>query len=1443
MAVFIVVYFRWSGSDQSCLILKQVIPHFCLHHVHFFLSTGKVPDYSRALHTEASLLVYFLFILLVPASVTGYTNVIVSSNGSDLDSCVNDIKGCKNLTFALEYLSKADPRFPLSALIVPGQYQLEAGILFKNIEQRITLTGDGGLANIVCNNETYENPQDTGLAFVGSTNIDIINITLSGCGLEHDSTTVLNETFVTFNVSLYFESCFNVKLTSVTVRDSIGVGIQFYATIGTVEIHGCTIASNPAYPDEGYIGGGLLIEFPYCMPGNISSCGDVHSDAISNSHYGIADTSFEDNRAHNLSIEQRFVLLFGKNYDAFGYGGGLSIVFKGNASNNVFDIINCQWIDNTAVFGGGLYVNLQDNAYNNIVALSGFNVFTGNRAIKSGGGALFAYLFSPFTSDLVPSNNKFIINQTSFTNNSADARGGGTFYLTPRQLPNGTADDLNQLIISDCIWKGNKGRLGSAIDMSIFHTDSEGTIHDVVFKNCSFISNIIVISQSTGRGSIIGAGAMYIDTVPVVFNKSVTFQDNHFGTALVVSVSKVSFMPNTIAEFINNAGMNGGAIALHSSAFIEISHNTSFLFEGNKARNRGGAIYAESFGTSLEKTSLECLIRYKNVTVVPSKWSTTFNFSNNTANRRNNSIYASTIKPCALLSGYTDDINERLMDVFCWNEEEDSVWEYNSNRSQSACMSQIQTDIASFNPEKSDRVINVRPGKQAKLKIQPLNDQNSNVSEYIYHVYSQNEKVKIHNDYYYISDDTVFVYPTSKNNNVEGMILVEAVQQNIVQFDLKVVFDDCYPGLTKKSTTEHPYLQCTCSPHTKAGVFSCNNETFTAELLQGYWIGNYKGELMYGHCISCKTPNHARQVPVHITLNQTLDEFHGNYCTSQSGGVLCNQCKDGYAPAISYDKFKCVKCTHTVDPAGVSIFLICDVLIPLCYLIAVYIFDVPLTSGLFHGPILLCQLVSSIVLLDGGGIIAFNSLYDSSGADKLQRAYTGLYDSFNLYFARSLQETHCFSKHVTKFVTVIAINYVAALVPLFLVILAALVHYCSRTCCKCCMCLCNTSCKPNCRSDRGCYKYIATFYDSRKNKANFLATAIMLSYTNVAVITSYLLTFVALIKTETGKVKYVLYLDGTVDFLGKYHLPYFVFACVFGLTYLLIVPIFLFFYRPNNPKKNGGFLNHLLGQFQNEFRTKREIDPDQDGKYKAIINSKKMKVEIKLETWHLCTNTCFYFCKFRCTRHFNVYFITRFEPGNYQWFSGVLFFIRLLMVVPFIFAWNAFILLFFQFIICITYAIAVVWFHPYKRMQENGVTPKKIDPNIIEASSMLLLSLLIALSLYQYAYTLADVPLSKWAFILQGILVWIPLVWIAIVYCRLFYLRNWDTLRQWFSKVCCCCRRCCVVRDRDNEERQPLANNFGIHGSVNTRATELSYSHGFKNSGACNNESDRDSHA
>ena len=1348
-----------------------------------------------------------VFFVNTPLVVLAETVIYVSNNCSQPSMP----QPCYDFTRGLQALSEPH-QSSFTAYIYPGQYSLEAGIVYFDVFN-ITIEAHDGLADIDCSEGSAD---EAGLSFINSTMITIRNLSFSGCGIEHNSTTPSTSgDFVPFNATLYFERCVDVTIQSVTVKESLGVGVQFYATTGTVTISDSTIANNPLNPEEGSIGGGLLIEFPLFLPDERSPFG-VPPEPVSYSTYDISDCNFTSNQAINAPFKERSGLPFGRHYSAFGYGGGLSVIFRGYSNNNLIQISSCQWLHNEAVYGGGLYVGVLDNSYDNSVILTGFNVFTGNEAIKSGGGAVFAYLFSHETSPILidpePNGNRFTVNGAHFTGNRASARGGGMFYLTSRQSLTGTIQNLNQLTISDCVWEGNKGQLGSGLDLSILHSISEGTIHDVVLSNCSFLSNVVAHPNSEkGSVSTLGSGAMYVDAVPMIFDKLVTFCDNHDETALVVLRTKISFNSNTTAVFANNSGNNGGAIALHFSAFMEINAGTHFLFKDNTARSRGGAIYAESFGTGFEQTSLDCMIRYSNMTICPSEWDTEFNFSNNQANLRNNSIYASTIKPCAFLGENTDDSSD-INDVFCWNDGiyNSSIWEYDSNTSQSACMKHIQTDIANFSMSTN---FSVTPGAQVVLDIKPLNDQDSIISEYIFHVYpSDDEAIKVDEDYNYISNNIVFVYPATKETK-HGTIVLEAVQQNIVQFEVNVTFNDCLAGLSLKNDA-HNNLKCTCPPsctekepcNGKKQVFSCDSRTASATLLQGYWIGQFKSKTVFGHCISCNH-THNRTKSVHMTLNASIENVTEMLCSDHTKGVLCNECDEGYAPAISYDTFRCVQCNGTFNLTGIGFFITFRILLPLVFLTVIYIIDVPITSGLFHGPILLCQMVSTIVLLDAGGIIAFDSLFPGNGSyealHKFQAVYTGLYDSFNLYYASSLLEKNCLSKKVQNFTTVIAINYIAAFIPLLVVILFALVHYCSRSFCNCC-----------CKVAFGAHVRInpqrCRIFDNKRNKANFLATAILLSYTNVAVITSYLTTYVALIPTEGDKAYNVLYLDGTIDFLSEKHLPYFVCACLFGVTYLLIVPLFLFFYRPNNPRENGGFLNHLLGQFQNEFRSGRALNPNEDCTYKEPINTNKFKMEIKLQMWHLCRRMCFFYCKCRCSRYLNAFFITRFEHGNYQWFSSVLFLIRLLIVLPFVFSYNAFILLFFQFVISITYAIAVVLFHPYERMLPDGQSAKKIDPNIIEAASMMLLSLLIALSMYQYTYTMTDIPLSKWAFILQAILVWIPLVWIAIVYCVLFYIRHKEKLKNaWVG----CCQliwgRNCVVRDGDaNNEEAPLVEGY-----------------------------------
>ena len=1183
-----------------------------------------------------------VFFVNTPLVVSAETVVYVSNNCSQPSMP----QPCYDFTHGLQALNK--PRqSSLTAYIYPGQYSLETGIVYFRVIN-ITLEAHDGLADIDCSGGSAG---ETGLSFIHSNMITIRNLSFSGCGLEFttSTTSLASDYFVAFNATLYFENCVDVTIQSVIVKESLGVGIRFFGTGGTVIISDSTIANNPLSPEKGSIGDGLQIEFSLYS----SSFSSTDTELPLESTYDISGCDFMNNQAINAPFKKRSGLP-DINYSAFGYGGGLSVIFRGSSNNNLIQISNCQWLHNEAIYGGGLYVGMLDNSYNNSVILTGFNVFTGNEANKSGGGAVFAYLFSPETPpiDVERNGNRFTVNGAHFTGNRAGARGGGMFYLAPRQSLTDVTQNLNQLTISDCVWEGNKGQLGSGLDLSILHSISEGTIHDVVLSNCSFLSNVVVANPNSKKGGVstLGSGAMYVDAVPTIFNKSVTFCDNYDETALVVLRTNISFNSNTTAVFANNSGDNGGAIALHFSAFMEINAGTHFLFKDNTARNRGGAIYAESFGMSFEQTSLDCMIRYSNMTICPSEWDTEFIFSNNQANSRNNSIYAPTIQPCTLLGDDSDDSSD-IKDVFCWNDgiSNSSIWEYDSDTSQSACMEHIQTDIAYFGSMSTN--FSVTPGAPVVLDIKPRNEQGSNISEYIFHVYpSDDEAIKVDEDYIYISNNIVFVYPAT-NETKQGTIVLEAVQQNtvqfvkIVQFEVNVTFNECLAGLSLKNDA-HNNLECTCPPsctkkepcNGKKQVFSCDNRTASATLLQGYWIGQFQNKTVFGHCISCNH-THSRTKNVHMTLNASIDNITEMLCSNHSKGVLCNECDEGYAPAISYDTFRCVQCNGTFNLTGIGYFITFRILLPLVFLTVIYIIDVPITSGLFHGPILLCQMVSTIVLLDAGGIIAFDSLFPGNGSyealHKFQAVYTALYDSFNLYYASSLLEKHCLSKKVQNFTTVIAINYIAAFIPLLVVILFALVHYCSRSFCNCC-----------CKVAFGAHVRInpqrCRIFDNKRNKANFLATAILLSYTNVAVITSYLTTYVALIPTEGDKAYNVLYLDGTIDFLSEKHLPYFVCACLFGVTYLLIVPLFLFFYRPNNPRENGGFLNHLLGQFQNEFRSGRALNPNQHCTYKEPINTNKFKMEIKLQMWHLCRRMCFFYCKCRCSRYLNAFFITRF---------------------------------------------------------------------------------------------------------------------------------------------------------------------------------------------------------
>ena len=88
----------------------------------------------------------------------------------------------------------------------------------------------------------------------------------------------------------------------------------------------------------------------------------------------------------------------------------------------------------------------------------------------------------------------------------------------------------------------------------------------------------------------------------------------------------------------------------------------------------------------------------------------------------------------------------------------------------------------------------------------------------------------------------------------------------------------------------------------------------------------------------------------------------------------------------------------------------------------------------------------------------------------------------------------------------------------------------------------------------------------------------------------------------------------------------------------------------------------------------------------------------------------------------------------------------------------------------------IIIFRPYKMDRYPYV-----DPNIVEAVCLILLSILIGFSMYQYTYTVIGIPLSKWAYVVQSIIVYLPLCWIICVFTALLCIecrKRWKRLKS-----------------------------------------------------------------
>ena len=1324
----------------------------------------------------ARIFVIVLCSLRLVLASTGHENeneLLQNSNSTSNVTCWYEkrLESCTTLDFALKGLTQSNDS---AVYIKPGVYTLNASISDDIADYRFYYMNNIsiiGLPDVELTDEVsviiqcYEvgGGKSAGFTFVKSNNIIIQGIALIGCGVYHNSTSrdfssTTHFEFLKFYAAIYFLLCKDVMLDSVHINDTQGVGMVMYSTGGVNYIRNSIFASNKIdSSSELPGGGGLYIEFSYCVP-DIINGGYVDCSQTSltdtkmapptvGSRYFIEASTFVGNQAtlpFKMANYAKFILPHLDQHVAFGRGGGLSVYFKGNCNDNVISVSNHSLFSgNSALWGGGIFIEHQDNSNNNTFRMLSSRVLqntcynkTSEVAGTGGGGVYLGYSF--FTQIRTVHNNIMAFDNVNITQNQAYFGGGLTFYSAREK---GQVHSTNTLVFSSCLWKENVARVGSAIDISPRTTNStEGALVQPLFKQCTFDSNLAEYASHTNEtGIFVGVGAVYVDSVPVRFTESVLFQNNS-QTALASINAGLYFENGCQAYFKSNSGRKGGAIALFGNSFVQVSESTNMTFINNHAEIKGGAIYGQSIGEHDLISSRNCFIRYTDITKTSSEWTSSFRFENNTvSNSSLNSLYLTSLLTCVWVNSgphlhvSSETISELAQTVFCPPENETN-WHYSDSTDQH-CTQEIATSSAYFyindisTPFHSPYTMSVIPGKKASIPVRTADDRANDVTHQMVltaAVFNTGYNISLDSSSTYIrSNDSIIIYGEP---NSEGEIKVETDGRRVLATTINVTLMQCPPGLTIiPDASGNPKCQCGRS-FIYNGYVECSDTKFQATVQTGGWIGNHNDALVAGQCPFeyCSTFKNVTVLATELDLK--------NVCTNNRKGTLCGKCITNFAPAVNTDTFQCVHCPPQKEKYNWLIFLVTEYVPITIFFFIVVLFNVSVTSGPANAFVFFAQTITSIITLQ-----ADRSISLSNFARALQTSYTIPYSIWNLDFFRSVLPPFCISRNITM-LQFISSGYVTAFYPFLLVTVFYITVSLYSHGVQPLVCLFQPI--------HRCFLKFRNIWNLERSVLHSLATFLLLSYTKFTLV-SFILLRPAPLVNSTGRVQAtVVYYDGSVEFLGKEHIPYMVVSVFVLIVFVLLPPIILI--MPS--------ISHSLQKLIKKYtQSERDFPTCNLGpSWQQFLNA-----------FHGC---------YKDGTDYNENHRHTLNTADLRWFAGAYFLLRLVSFAISAFATDWFLQMMMQQVVYTVSLLGFAILRPYKNDVYNNV------------DSAIFANLAIINTLLMYSYYEAK-SFSPGMVAVLYILIVCPLIFISIYVIYYLVKKHGNSIKErlknmWPTKLC-----------------------------------------------------------
>lgn len=965
------------------------------------------------------------------------TIYINPSTGEDSPGCLtssNPHSPCATVTWVFQQTRQDSTNYVFSQ----GTHKLEGNPPHFQDLMNQAFTGNNTIITCI----------QSGLSFHNVEGISLLDISFSGCGALQNSTSknYTDNTISDFLVGLYFYLCENISMFQVVISHCPNAtGVAIYNTNGTNTFHDCKFSNNIVsglYANQ--VGGGAFyIEYVYCAPG-VVSCDAPVSQRNTGAYYAFKNCEFSYNQIiHNLENEEgqhfvtTYIVPYRSDHLVFRSGGGLSLFFKGMASDNHFIIEDCYFLNNTAQMGSGLFLDFMDSTHSNAVNISGC-VFTNNHcpySISEGaqGGAMrlgyFVYgLDGPLPS--TATGNAVIVEHCIFAHNSALHGGGIAVSIALQQATN--KNQLASTYLLGNHFENNTAKLGASLKVKRFGSILNGLQAEVTVEDCTFVSNTVDYTEKIGEGDTpyqTGTGTVYISEVPVWFKGEISFHANR-GSALSVIGAMINFT-YCHALFSDNEGYKGAAIALLGSTYMQVSSGTTMEFYHNTATTQGGAIYNTYIRRDNLKSDRTCFIRHTNPFLHPEEWNATFLFQRNkdSGGLHQNSIHSTSLLPCHVPGG--SGIINTTSGSFCWKN-----WHYLPEQN---CMEEVTSDIGNLTLTSSH--IDAYPGWSFSLPIVMEDDFKHEIPDVSFEVtYNDTDAT-----YLYRKED--FVVMGRPNEAVE--MEINSLGNRIWHFNLIAKMKDCPAGFTIKNYTAHTgdvLQQCGCSGSYRGAVL-CDDISKTVQITNGMWIGKLNDdegpkyvvmECPIQFCLKTGDKYISRKAD---SVQQTVN-WDDIFCgPTNRTGISCGECIEGFGPAVNSASYKCVDCTD-INLAANIIRYVSAVYLPLIALFTILImFDIRLTNGPANAFILYCQMVS--ITFD------FNTFNEMSGENRANYILQFPFGIFNLKLIENFIPPICFSPGFNV-LTIFLLDYAVAAFPLFMIIVASIFlriseNYCMKS--------------------------------------------------------------------------------------------------------------------------------------------------------------------------------------------------------------------------------------------------------------------------------------------------------------------------------------------------------------------------------------------------------------